>query len=633
MRVPIRRLGGALLLLALMLGVLEGVLRLLPLERWEPPFLGDRSYPIFVRGTGANAGRFVTNEHYRGQLNFQTFAIRKPPGTFRVFVLGGSAAFGWPYGDRNGFTGILRRALETSIPGRVEIVNAAGMSYGSHRVLDFLREIVSAFVPDLVIVYSGNNEYVERNVLAPEKAADGLLGRTRSILRRSAVYRSLRLLLYRVAPKLLTPREGVDLTNLRGESVRRGFLRRSPEIDRKVLANYRRNLGEMARSLEQAGVPGLFCTVPVNLADWPPVRKQLPFPSPEALHLWRRALEDGRAALARGETAAALERLAAAGALAPEDTWTRFWHGKALLREQSPAASEFLIRAKDEDPAVLRALSSFNLEIRALPASHRGVSVLDLEGALSRESPGGVPGEDLFLDYVHETQKGHRLIALALLPPLAERSPEPFSANVVEWLIRQDRGYGDDKGVRARETFARAMSYEQSERWEDAERAFKEVARDLPDFSESYSHLGNIAVKRGDAAEGLRFYERAAALSPRNVPIMLGLAQILQATGRDDRAAALFREALYLNPLNAMAHEGLARIALARGDLGEAERHFIDAEAQGFETSLMRRAWGDLARSLGRFAEARRHWERALALDPLDDAARQRLAELPDRTR
>jgi tetratricopeptide (TPR) repeat protein len=613
--------GVALLLLVLLLGALEGLLRLAPLERWEPRFSGPQPYPIFVRGEGSNAGRYVTNEHYRHELNFQSFPVEKAPGTVRVFVLGGSAAYGWPVGAKFGFTGILRRALEQALPGRFEIVNAAGMSYGSLRVLDFLREIVRDFQPDLVLVYAGNNEYVERNALPAGDALPPALLRARDRLRASALYRGLRLLLVRAAPGRFSGRGALDLSQLRATPVQRGNLVRSAETDRAVLAAYRRNLQEMADTLRRAGVAGVFCTVPVNLADWPPAGGAAPRAAPP--------LAAARAALERGDAPAALEHLAAARALAPDDAAVWFWTGRALRQAGDPGAAAAFDRARDADPNVMRALGAFNREIRALPAGRSGIAVLDLERAFAEASPGGVPGAELFLDYVHETQEGHRLVALALLPVLARRFDGPWPADALARLVSVDPGPGADPVAHARERYARALGLQQNERWAEAQRGFEEVLHLTGDFrAEVLVNLADVVETQGDRERAEALYREAAAAGAGNGPVLQQVALYHLGRGRADQAEPLLREALRLNPLYPLAHEGLARIALARGDARAAEEHLAAAAALGLDTAATRRTRGAAALALGRRAEAIAHWERALALDPEDEETRGRLAAL-----
>jgi len=87
------------------------------------------------------------------------FPVRKASGTFRVFVLGESAAMGDPapsYApDR-----YLEMLLREKYPGRkFEIINVAFTAINSHVILPIAREC-AAHKADLWIIYMGNNEMV-----------------------------------------------------------------------------------------------------------------------------------------------------------------------------------------------------------------------------------------------------------------------------------------------------------------------------------------------------------------------------------------------------------------------------------------------------------------------------------------
>lgn len=214
--------------------VINGLLEFADLQQYDREFAPKSAYPVFVPGTGNQASLFVTNPHFQASLNIQSFPIIKQPGTTRIFVIGGSAAFAWPYTEQYGFSGYLRRVLDRFAPGKFEVINAAGMSYGSHRVLDVLRDIV-LYDPDLVIVLSGNNEYVERNVLPTAQKSNDTFARVSAFVDDTNLYRAVRLGLYRSFPGLFRPKGFQDLTDLRADpQVVRGVLGRSVELDNAV---------------------------------------------------------------------------------------------------------------------------------------------------------------------------------------------------------------------------------------------------------------------------------------------------------------------------------------------------------------------------------------------------------------
>ena len=87
------------------------------------------------------------------------FPVHKAPGTFRIFVLGESAAMGDPVQsfapDR-----YLEMLLREKYPGtRFEVINLAFTAINSHVILPIAREC-AAREGDLWIIYMGNNEMV-----------------------------------------------------------------------------------------------------------------------------------------------------------------------------------------------------------------------------------------------------------------------------------------------------------------------------------------------------------------------------------------------------------------------------------------------------------------------------------------
>ncbi|MBI5240718.1 MAG: SGNH/GDSL hydrolase family protein [Elusimicrobia bacterium] len=90
--------------------------------------------------------------------------LRKPPGTLRVLVLGGSAMFG--VGAQDGHTApdhlerILNADPRTRPPGitRIEVLNAAQGWYGSTQELVHFVTDLWRYEPDIVLVVDGYND-------------------------------------------------------------------------------------------------------------------------------------------------------------------------------------------------------------------------------------------------------------------------------------------------------------------------------------------------------------------------------------------------------------------------------------------------------------------------------------------
>jgi lysophospholipase L1-like esterase len=114
----------------------------------------------------------VLDEH--GFLHDTPVAREKPPGTFRIFLLGGSTAFGagqniryhavHPYPDGlysypSSIAGRLQALLQTRQPAkRYEVINAAGFERRIHQSLIQYLAALSQFQPDLIINLDGMND-------------------------------------------------------------------------------------------------------------------------------------------------------------------------------------------------------------------------------------------------------------------------------------------------------------------------------------------------------------------------------------------------------------------------------------------------------------------------------------------
>ena len=99
-------------------------------------------------------------------------ALAKPSDTYRIFLMGGSTAYGtgglWPHIDnrypvlKNNETidAYLEQALGSALPGRkVEVINAAITSTWTHHNLIYLNQTILKYQPDMVLFLDGFNDY------------------------------------------------------------------------------------------------------------------------------------------------------------------------------------------------------------------------------------------------------------------------------------------------------------------------------------------------------------------------------------------------------------------------------------------------------------------------------------------
>ncbi len=87
------------------------------------------------------------------------FLKEKESNTYRIFVLGGSSAEGFPYNFYNSFSGRMKQKLDLETQGvNFEVINLGITAVNSYVIWD-LRKRISDFEPDAIVLYTGHNEY------------------------------------------------------------------------------------------------------------------------------------------------------------------------------------------------------------------------------------------------------------------------------------------------------------------------------------------------------------------------------------------------------------------------------------------------------------------------------------------
>lgn len=116
--------------------------------------------------------RFTNDQGFMtaGELRFH-YDIPKPPGVFRIIIVGGSTVEGYA---ADGYTNILpaqlssklkRLAAERGLVGieRIEVINAGVGAYHSALEYLYLMSELKDYTPDVVIAYNGNNDAIGGN--------------------------------------------------------------------------------------------------------------------------------------------------------------------------------------------------------------------------------------------------------------------------------------------------------------------------------------------------------------------------------------------------------------------------------------------------------------------------------------
>jgi tetratricopeptide (TPR) repeat protein len=104
-----------------------------------------------------------------------------------------------------------------------------------------------------------------------------------------------------------------------------------------------------------------------------------------------------------------------------------------------------------------------------------------------------------------------------------------------------------------------------------------EVVREQPKRAAAHTYLGEVMLRQGRVADGLREFQIASDLQPGN-PDALRLLGIAQGqSGQLDASVATFTRAIALDPLNARGHYLLGSALAASGQVKAAVPHFARA--------------------------------------------------------
>ncbi len=351
------------------------------------------------------------------------FIVPKERGSYRIFVLGESAAEGDP-DPAYSFSRYLDLMLRHAFPQRhFEVINASITAINSHVLLRMAKEL-SAYQPDLVVVYAGNNE-----VIGPYGPGTTLSSEMPSlpVIRANIAFRATRL--GQLAVKLTEkPRQFRGMEMFLGRQVPAD----SPDLPR-VYDYLAENLRAIVVAAKAANADVVLSTVGTNLRDCPPFNSlHRPGLSVADRQQWEGRWDAGRRKQESGDYAGALQDYLAADGIDSQFAELQFRIATCLSRlgDVENARRRFS-NARDLDTLRFRADTGINDAIRRVAKQESdAVTLVDTEAILADASADGIPGRELFFDHVHLRPNGNYLVASSIyqrIEPMVRRrlgSPE-----------------------------------------------------------------------------------------------------------------------------------------------------------------------------------------------------------------
>ena len=434
----------AILLGLLVVLLVEGLLRLTNLGRINDigdPFVGfSEIRPLFVLNEATQ--RYEIPESRQTFFQPDSFAAKKKPNEFRIFCLGGSTVQGRPYSIETSFTTWLELSLNAADPSKEwQTVNCGGVSYASYRLVPIMRETLQ-HDPDMFIVYTGHNEFLEERTYSTVKHQPRWLMAAQERLSRSRIYGVAWQLLASTDKKnqepVNMPTEVDALLDYQGGLAK---YHRNGELRRQIVEHYGHNLRRMTRLARNAGVPLVFVNPVSNIRDTPPFKVELPTQLPDQqrdklVRYWEQAKEASWEDLTSKK-----ELVNRVLAIDSGHAEAHFLLAKVLesLGDTSNARSEYLL-AKDTDVCPLRMLESMHRELTEC-ARLTGTPLLDARRLFEDAAGQKLPGDEQLVDHVHPSIEGHQKIAELIFEHMVE---EDVLAPEIGWRDRQNQSFKEN---------------------------------------------------------------------------------------------------------------------------------------------------------------------------------------------
>ena len=550
-----------------------------PIEIEGEPFLQEN--PVF-------AHQFYAPELNIGPL-YNTFAANPDADNLRVYLLGGSAAMGFPHRN-HGLDRLLATRLKVGLRNKqIEVINTAMTAVNSHVIYEVAKAIPES-PGQFAVILLGNNEVV--GPYGPGTFNQTALASLTSIrmvqaMKRTRIWQLIANAVARLsAPQAREALEWQGMAMFTEQLVQRD----DPRLQ-AVYDHFEMNLIDTIGLLRSKGIRVLLATVPVNLRD------QAPFASTHRRTLergvqaeWQAAMQHGAEAQAESDWQLAEIAYSEALALSPDYAETHFQLARVLeAQDRFDEAKSHYRLARDLDALRFRADSTTNQVIREVAGqfSQDGVTLIDAAGAFESESLPYQPGWNLLLEHVHYDFSGNAVLANAFGKAILDRldldvSSDPLDPEQLARLVGfpNYETLENLKMVSAladKPPFTGQSNYEALKQFlvsrtgelETELGTLKTVIQKRRTVLNSqatdwrfFFEVAVLAERQGNAKVARRFFEQAFERHPHNRETQMNLARLLSAEAEWAKAKSYLERSLHYT------REDRSQIAETLGWLG-----------------------------------------------------------------
>lgn len=416
-----------LLLPVLLLILCEMFLRSIDYGKEFPQWTNyEKNVPGLIQLNPETARKYFTNIQAIPTSIGDPFDKEKKPNSIRIFVLGESSAAGFPFEPNGSFSRYLRDGLRLLYPSKnIEVVNAGISAISSFVIKDLLPGIL-AQKPDLILIYTGHNEYYGAlGVSSTESAgSSSLLINLSMKLSKFKLYKLVANLINSVSSTVATKGEEQDGT-LMSKMAKDKLIPYQSDTYKAGIDQFKSNLEYILTECRDKNVPVILSTIVSNLRDMAP-----------------------------------FESVKDKNGMAANDYFQKA--NDFLKMGDTLKAKENFVKAKDADALKFRAPSEINNVIKSLALTYK-CKLIDSEEKFNKISPLGIVGSNLLVDHLHPTLNGYQILGKyfieEILNTAAFSEPEKkYSIEELDVRIRGNFAFSQLDSVIAKQRLASLMN-------------------------------------------------------------------------------------------------------------------------------------------------------------------------------
>ena len=351
----------------------------------------------------ATEGKLMLNQEIAKRYFYETtripfsnqdvFDVEKKPNAFRVFVLGGSSAAGYPFSPLGSFSRYVRDRLKLLYPSsEIEVVNLSMTAINSYAIRDLFPGVLEQ-KPDLILIYAGHNEYYGALGVGSMES----LGTSRemvNLLLYLNKYKTVELLRNTIQwiMKLFSGTSEAPSGTLMSRMAQDQYIAFESETFNNGILQFEGNIRDVIEMAKENNVPVIMSTLISNLKDQHPFITMNTESYPPAEKIYRQA--------------------------------------KKELREGNIEIADSLFRfAKDLDGLRFRAPEKMNRTIIFLSKEFK-LPIVDADSVFSLLSPHKIIGNNIMTDHLHTTLEGQLILGKLFFKKMEESDYLPKSEKI-----------------------------------------------------------------------------------------------------------------------------------------------------------------------------------------------------------